>query len=83
MLRRYLWVARWTKALLESGTLGEVNYFEAREGLVFNSDPSTDALLRPDMAGGGVLIDTGAHTLDLLVWWFSEVESLQYRDIAR
>ena len=80
LLRRYLWVARWTKALLDSGTLGEVKYFEAREGFVFNSDPSTDALLRPDMAGGGVLIDTGAHTLDLMVWWFGEVESLQFHD---
>jgi len=80
LCRRYLRIARWTKALLESGILGEVKYFEAHEGFVFNIDPSTDALLRPDMAGGGVLIDTGAHTLDLVVWWLGDVESLQYRD---
>ena len=83
LLRRYLRIARWTKALLESGVLGRVKYFEAREGFVFNSDPSSDALLRPDMAGGGVLLDTGAHTLDLVVWWFGDVEPLEYRDDSK
>ena len=80
LLRRYLRIARWTKALLESGVLGEVTRFEAHEGFVFNSDPGSDALLRPEMAGGGVLMDTGAHTLDLVSWWFGDVQPLEYRD---
>ena len=53
LLRRYLRIARWTKALVESGTLGEIKHFELREGFVFNWDTSTDAVLRPSLSGGG------------------------------
>jgi predicted dehydrogenase/nucleoside-diphosphate-sugar epimerase len=80
VLRRYLSVARWTKALIESGTLGEIRSFDVREGFVFNWDTSTDAILRPELSAGGVLIDTGAHTLDLVTWWLGDVAELSYFD---
>jgi predicted dehydrogenase/nucleoside-diphosphate-sugar epimerase len=80
LLRRYLSVVRWTKALIASGTLGEIKRFEIREGTVVDGDASSEALLKPNMAGGGVLMDTGAHTLDLLVWWLGDVQSVAYRD---
>src|SRR5581483_5096919 len=83
LLRRYLRIARWTKALLDAGVLGEIKHFSVREGFVFNWDTSTDAVLRPNLAGGGVLIDTGAHTLDLILWWLGDVASLEYRDDAQ
>ncbi|RDJ24079.1 NAD-dependent epimerase/dehydratase family protein [Bosea caraganae] len=82
LLRRYLHVARWLKALLEARVLGEVKRFSIREGFVFNWATSSDALLRRDLAGGGVLMDTGAHTLDLMLWWLGDVASLTYRDDA-
>jgi predicted dehydrogenase/nucleoside-diphosphate-sugar epimerase len=80
LLRRYLRIAQWTRALLESKVLGEVQSFEAREGIVYNWDVSSDAILRPDLAGGGVLMDIGTHTLDLILWWLGNVESFTYRD---
>jgi predicted dehydrogenase/nucleoside-diphosphate-sugar epimerase len=80
LLRRYLDGARWIKALLHSGTLGTIKHFEAREGFVFVNDTSSEALIRPELSGGGVLMDTGVHTLDLLLWWFDDVEPLSYRD---
>ena len=80
LIRRYLHIARWTKALLNSKILGEITRFKALEGSVFNWDISSDALLRPNMAGGGVLMDTGAHTVDLLLWWLGDIELLSYRD---
>src|SRR6202008_4827154 len=80
LLRRYLHVTRWTKALIESGTLGDITSFDVREGFVFNWDISTDAALRPNLSGGGVLMDTGAHTIDLVSWWLGDVDSLEYRD---
>jgi predicted dehydrogenase/nucleoside-diphosphate-sugar epimerase len=80
LLRRYLSVARWTKALIGSGILGEIKRFEIREGRVLDTDTSSDALLEPSMAGGGVLMDTGPHTLDLLVWWLGDVQSVAYHD---
>lgn len=82
LLRRYLRIARWTKALIDSGTLGEIKSFDVSEGFVFNWDTSTDAILRPALSGGGVLMDTGAHTLDLVTWWLGDVASLDYSDDA-
>jgi predicted dehydrogenase len=80
LLRRYLQISRWTKALLDSGVLGPIQRFEIREGFVFNWATSSNGLLRPELAGGGVLMDTGAHTLDLLQWWLGEMDVIQYRD---
>lgn len=82
VLRRYLSVARWTKALIDSGTLGKIKSFDVREGFVFNWDTSTDAILRPDLSAGGVLIDTGAHTLDLVNWWLGDFADVEYFDDA-
>ncbi|MCC7046251.1 MAG: NAD-dependent epimerase/dehydratase family protein [Alphaproteobacteria bacterium] len=83
LLRRYLQVARWTKALLEAGILGDFVRFEAREGFVFNWDISTIGMIQPQLAGGGVLIDTGAHTIDLLRWWLGDLTLVGYRDDNR
>jgi nucleoside-diphosphate-sugar epimerase/predicted dehydrogenase len=80
LARRYLQVAHWTKALLESNTIGEVKHFEAREGSVFNWNMASAALLQSQLTGGGVLIDTGVHTVDLLLWWFGDIELINYRD---
>jgi predicted dehydrogenase len=82
LLRRYLHGARWLKALIDSGTLGTIRSFSVREGFVFNWATSSDALLRRELAAGGVLMDTGAHTLDLLLWWLGDVAALTYRDDA-
>lgn len=83
LLRRYLHVARWTKALMESGILGPIRHVTAREGFVFNWATSTDGLLKPGLAGGGVLMDTGAHTLDEMLWWLGDARITHYRDDAR
>jgi predicted dehydrogenase/nucleoside-diphosphate-sugar epimerase len=80
LLRRHLAVARWTKALLASGLLGRIERFEAREGFVYNWAISSPDMLRPGTAGGGVLMDTGAHTLDLLLWWLGDALEVTYRD---
>ncbi|MBC9179319.1 NAD-dependent epimerase/dehydratase family protein [Pseudoroseomonas ludipueritiae] len=82
LLRRYLHIARWTKALLASGILGTIDRVEVREGFVFNWATSTDGLLKPGLAGGGVLMDTGAHTLDEVLWWLGGARVSRYRDDA-
>jgi nucleoside-diphosphate-sugar epimerase/predicted dehydrogenase len=78
--RRYLQVARWTKALLQSGALGEIKHIDVREGTIFVSDTRGDVDIQPDIAAGGVLTDTGTHTLDLLQWWLGGLDVLTYCD---
>lgn len=80
LLRRYLHIARWTKSLMDARILGDIIHFEAREGFVFNWDISTIGMIQPQLAGGGVLVDTGAHTIDLLRWWLGELALVDYRD---
>ncbi|MDR3414528.1 MAG: NAD-dependent epimerase/dehydratase family protein [Formivibrio sp.] len=78
--RRYLQVARWTKALLQSKTLGDIEYFDVREGSTFHSRIFPDGPLPPDEFNGGVLTCIGAPILDLLLWWLGDVESVNYCD---
>jgi nucleoside-diphosphate-sugar epimerase/predicted dehydrogenase len=80
LLRRYMQVARWTKALFQSETLGEIKRFDVREGTAFRSVTRSNELPLLNLFDGGVLIGTGVHTLDLLLWWLGDVDSVRYRD---
>ena len=80
LMRRFLHSAQWVKAILDIGLLGKIETFDFREGNVYNWPVTSDSFFRKEIAGGGVLIDTGAHTLDLLLWWLGEVEEYEYYD---
>ena len=80
LMRRHLAGARWVEAVLKSGMLGSIERFRFEEGGRYNWPIATDSSFRKESAGGGVLIDTGAHTLDLLQWWLGEARVLEYRD---
>lgn len=68
--------------LITSGTYGALRRFEVEEGGSFGWPAATPALFDPKLAGGGVLIDVGAHVLDVLVWWLGEPASVRYADDA-
>ena len=81
-MRRFLFVNRWVKMLIERGALGAVESFDVREGECFHRRRVSDnprasvgtgqfspAFWDSKMSGGGVLLDTGSHTLDTLTWW--------------
>ena len=80
LFRRYLKGAQWVKSFLESGALGQVETFDFREGSIYAWPVTSDSYWRKAKAGGGVLMDTGAHTLDLLIWWLGEAEVIDYVD---
>lgn len=82
LFRRYLYGARWTKAAIDAGVIGEVRSFDFREGLIYQHPLTSDSSWRKEIAGGGVLIDTGAHTLDLLTWWLGDAVQVEYKDDA-
>jgi len=72
--------ARWAREAIRSGALGEVHEFTFEEGGRYGWPITTASAFLKELAGGGVLIDTGAHTLDLLWWWLGSSRVKAYRD---
>lgn len=82
LYRRFFRGAQAIKDLVANQTLGPVISFEVEEGGPFRWEAASDSFFRREITPGGVLYDTGVHTLDLLLWWFDEPVSLEYRDDA-
>jgi predicted dehydrogenase len=82
LMRRFAPWARFTKRAVDSGCLGRIVSFEYREGYIYRWPVASDFMFRKEAAGGGVLIDTGAHTLDSVLWWLGDVERFEYYDDA-
>jgi predicted dehydrogenase len=80
LVRRFLSSFRLARAILDANIIGPVESFDLREGLVYDWPTTSDSLFRRETAGGGVLMDTGVYTLDALLFWLGEVESLEYFD---
>jgi predicted dehydrogenase/nucleoside-diphosphate-sugar epimerase len=79
LMRRYFRAHQITKKLIEANTLGEIKSFDIREGNIYNWPVASDFMFSAE-AGGGVLADTGAHTLDFLLWCLGDVASVEYYD---
>lgn len=80
LLRRFMHSAQRAKQIIADGLLGDIRSFDFREGNVYNWPVASDFFFRREAAGGGVLCDTGAHTLDMLLWWLGDVASFEYLD---
>lgn len=80
LMRRFLDSHRLVKNLIDNGVLGKITSFDIREGHVFGWPAASDFFFRREAAGGGVLMDIGVHTLDSLLWWLGDYESVEYRD---
>ncbi len=78
--RRFCPAVAAAKELLDAGVLGSLRRFEILEGNIYDWPIASDFFFRKETAGGGVLLDTGAHTFDMLLWFFGEVAALDYRD---
>jgi predicted dehydrogenase len=79
-MRRFLYAAEWTKAVLAAGLLGPLVSFDIREGTVHDWQSASNFHFQRQRAGGGVLMGLGVHTLDLLIWWMGEPASFDYYD---
>jgi predicted dehydrogenase/nucleoside-diphosphate-sugar epimerase len=79
--RRLFPSSRLLAALLATNEFGRPITFDVEEGHIFDWPLVTLGSMRKDLAGGGVLIDTGSHTLDqLLSFFFGHSQLLEYRD---
>ena len=92
-MRRFLFVNRWVKMLIEHGALGDVESFDVREGECFHlrracgnpraaagTGQFSPAFWDRKTSGGGVLLDIGSHILDVLTWWLGNGKVASYRD---
>ena len=80
--RRFYRSCEVVKRFLDSDCLGKVESFQFFEGYRYNWPLTSGSVFTRSTAGGGVLIDTGAHALDLVMWWLGDVSDVSYRDDA-
>jgi predicted dehydrogenase len=80
LVRRFLHAGQFTKWAVESGLLGRVFSFHFQDGFIFNWPLASNFFFHRELAGGGVLMDTGVHTLDQLFWWLGDINSFEYYD---
>ncbi len=82
VFRRYYPISSFLRHAIEIEWLGSVERVDIEEGASYKWDLQTHSMMERRKAGGGVLIDTGSHTLDRLLWWFpkSEVMLDSYHD---
>lgn len=69
---RYHRAFRQAKSLVESGALGELMFLRARYGHGGRIGYDKEWRARPELSGGGELIDQGVHLIDLSRWFLGD-----------
>lgn len=75
--------AHLVRRILSEGWLGRLERFTLEFGVASGWPAASGFYWDRQQAGGGVLIDSGSHMLDLLLWWLGDVEAVVYRDDSR
>jgi predicted dehydrogenase len=70
------------KRMIGSGGLGALTSFEFTEGAPYGWPAMSFSFFDRKISGGGVLMDSGVHALDLLQWWVGPLEVSEFLDDA-
>ena len=80
-VRRFYNSSRLVKNSIEKAEIGTVLGFDAEEGSPYGWPTESGFFFNKEQAGGGVLVDTGSHVLDLLSWWLAPSFTIdEYKD---
>lgn len=80
LFRRFFPAIQSIRKIIEIGLLGEIRSVECTEGNIFRWPVKSPSYFHKHK--GGVLMDVGVHSLDLLLWWFGTPGQIQYEDDA-
>jgi len=78
--RRYMAATSAIRDLLSRAIIGELESFYCFEGGPFQWPARSTHYF--DKSIGGVLLDLGVHTMDLLIWWLGRPVEIAYEDDA-
>jgi len=80
-IRRFYWSSKQIKRLFDLKEFDNLESFCIEEGNIYDWPTSSGFYFNKKKSGGGVLIDTGAHVIDLLLWWLEEYPTfIKYQD---
>lgn len=79
MMRRFARSARYLKALIDSGMLGQIKSYHAASGAADAWPSRSPFTFDAEQAGGGALISNGCHDVDLLLWLLGPIDTLDFR----
>jgi len=74
--RRFMETYNLAKRILDDGTLGKANYFDSHIYVSQTFRAGSGWLYRPELSGGGVLMDLGSHAIDLLHYFFGDIKTV-------
>ena len=80
LVRRFLPATQAIRMILANRMLGDLRSVACFEGGPFRWPARTPSFF--DRSQGGVLLDIGAHVLDLLAWWLGVPQGIEYEDDA-
>lgn len=80
MMRRQFSVTTKIREIVQSNYLGNIITFDYEEGFLYDWPVQSKFIFDRNQAGGGVLIDMGAHVVDLLVYLFKQFGKIKITD---
>jgi len=80
LMYRFCHGARVVRRAIDESWLGTLQSFSLESGFVYDWPVASGFFFNKEQAGGGVLVDTGSHMLDLLMWWLGDIVTVDYRD---